>query len=87
MSREGPAWCLGNMTHQGIDRFFGVEAVLRELLRAVVRDELHYLREEILGWVGSAGQAREAHKHKTFHGPNLLMVPPGASLARRRGSR
>jgi len=29
----------------------GVEAALRELLRDVVRDELRYLREEILGWL------------------------------------
>jgi excisionase family DNA binding protein len=44
------------MTHQGIDRLFGVEAALRELLRDVVRDELRYLRGEILGWLEEQGR-------------------------------
>ena len=39
------------MRHQGTDRHFGIEAALRDLLRDVVRDELRYLREEILGWI------------------------------------
>jgi excisionase family DNA binding protein len=39
------------MRHQGTDRYFGIEAVLRDLLRDVVRDELRYLREDILGWI------------------------------------
>jgi excisionase family DNA binding protein len=39
------------MRHQGTDRYFGIEAALRDLLRDVVRDELRYLREEILGWI------------------------------------
>ena len=56
MSREGTAWRLENMRHQGIDRLFGVEAALRELLRDVVRDELRYVREEILGWLEAQGR-------------------------------
>jgi excisionase family DNA binding protein len=43
------------MRHQGTDRYFGIEAALRDLLRDVVRDELRYLREEIIGWI----QAKE----------------------------
>jgi hypothetical protein len=39
------------MRHQGTDRYFGIEAVLRDLLRDVVRDKLRYLREDILGWI------------------------------------
>ena len=39
------------MRHEGTDRYFGIEAALRELLRDVVRDELRCLREEILGWI------------------------------------
>jgi excisionase family DNA binding protein len=43
------------MRHQGTDRYFGIEAALRDLLRDVVRDELRYLREKIIGWI----QAKE----------------------------
>jgi len=43
------------MRHQGTDRYFGIEAALRDILRDVVRDELRYLREESLGWI----QAKE----------------------------
>ena len=39
------------MRHQGTDRYFGIEAALRDILRDVVRDELRYLREDILGWI------------------------------------
>jgi len=39
------------MRQQGTDRYFGIEAALRDLVRDVVRDELRYLREEILGWI------------------------------------
>ena len=39
------------MRHQGTDRYFGIEAALRDLLRDVVRDELRYLREEIIAWI------------------------------------
>ena len=39
------------MRQQGTDRYFAIEAALRELVRDVVRDELRYLREEILGWI------------------------------------
>ena len=39
------------MRHQGTDRYFGVEAALRDIFRDVVRDELRYLREDILGWI------------------------------------
>jgi excisionase family DNA binding protein len=44
------------MRHQGTDRYFGIEAALRDLLRDVIRDELRYLREEIIGWI----QTRES---------------------------
>ena len=30
---------------------FGIETALRDILRDVVRDELRYLREDILGWI------------------------------------
>lgn len=39
------------MRHQGTDRYFGIEAALRDILRDVVRDELRYLREDILVWI------------------------------------
>jgi excisionase family DNA binding protein len=39
------------MRHQKTDRYFGIEAALRDLVRDVVRDELGYLRDEILGWM------------------------------------
>jgi len=39
------------MRQHGTDRYFGIEAALRDLVRDVVRDELRYLREEILGWI------------------------------------
>lgn len=39
------------MRHQGTDRLFGIETALRDLVRDVVRDELRYLREEIIGWI------------------------------------
>ena len=52
MSRLGTAWRLGNMRHEAIDRLFGVEAALREVLR----DELRYLREEIAGWLEVQGR-------------------------------
>jgi excisionase family DNA binding protein len=42
---------LGRMRHQGINRYFGIEAALRDLVRDVVRGELGYLRDEILGWM------------------------------------
>lgn len=38
------------MRQQGTDRYFGIEAALRDLVRDV-RDELRYLREDILGWL------------------------------------
>jgi excisionase family DNA binding protein len=44
------------MRHPGSDRYFGIEAALRDLVRDVVRDEFQYLREEVLGWL----RAREA---------------------------
>lgn len=56
MSRVGRAWRLGNMRHQSIDRLFGVEAALRELFRDVVREELRYLRGEVLGWLEEQGR-------------------------------
>jgi len=36
------------MRRKGADRVLGVEAALRELVRDVVRDELHHFREEML---------------------------------------
>jgi hypothetical protein len=45
------------MRHQSIDKLFGVEAALRELLRDVVREEFLYLRGELILWLGRAGQA------------------------------
>lgn len=56
MSRERRAWRLEIMRHQSIDRLFGVEAALRELFRDVVREELRYLRGEVLGWLEEQGR-------------------------------
>ncbi len=47
----------GNMRHQSIDRLFGVEAALRELLRDVVREELRYMRGEVVGWLEEQGRS------------------------------
>jgi len=44
------------MRHQSIDRLFGVEAALRELLRDVVREELRYLRGELILWLEEQGR-------------------------------
>jgi hypothetical protein len=46
------------MRREGIDKIVGLESALRELLRDVVRDELRYLRGEVLGWLEA--QARPA---------------------------
>ena len=50
------------MRHQGTDRYFGIEAALRDILRDVVRDELRYLREEILGWIQAHETPRSARQ-------------------------
>ena len=39
------------MRQQGTDRYFSIDAALRDRVRDVVRDELRYLRAEILGWI------------------------------------
>jgi excisionase family DNA binding protein len=44
------------MRHQSIDRLFGVEAALREVFRDVVREELRYMRGEVLGWLEEQGR-------------------------------
>jgi excisionase family DNA binding protein len=58
------------MRHQGTDRFFGVEAALRELVRDAVRDELRYLREEIIGWI----QARDTPAPQNEPRPDELLT-------------
>jgi excisionase family DNA binding protein len=44
------------MRHQSIDKLFGVEAALRELLRDVVREEFLYLRGELILWLEEQGR-------------------------------
>jgi hypothetical protein len=51
------------MRHQGTDRYFGIEAALRDILR----DELRYLREDILGVDSSARKRR--HRPQTKQAP------------------
>ena len=58
------------MRHQGTDRFFGIETALRDLVRDVVRDELRYLREEIIGWI----QARETPAPENESKPDELLT-------------
>ena len=58
------------MRHQGTDRFFGFETALRELVRAVVRDELRYLRDEIIGWI----QTRETPAPQNESEPDELLT-------------
>ena len=48
LSRGGRAWRLADMTKKRTGRVLGIEAALRELVRDVVRDELRYLREDML---------------------------------------
>jgi hypothetical protein len=59
------------MRHEGTDRYFGIEAALRELLRDVVRDELRYLGEEVLGWI----QTRETPADAQVESPEASLVP------------
>lgn len=47
-SRGRRAWRLADMTKKRTGRALGIETALRELVRDVVRDELRYLREDML---------------------------------------
>jgi len=58
------------MRHQGTDRLFGVEAALRYLVRDVVRDELRYLREDIIVWI----QTRETPAPQNEPKPDELLT-------------
>jgi excisionase family DNA binding protein len=58
------------MRHQGTDWLFGIETALRELVRDAVRDELRYLREEIIGWI----QTRETPPPKNESRPDELLT-------------
>jgi excisionase family DNA binding protein len=84
MSRRGPTWRLAGMRHPGSDRYFGIEAALRDLVRDVVRDEFQYLREEILGWLrareGPASPVRESTSDELLtvaQVADALQVVPG----------
>jgi excisionase family DNA binding protein len=58
------------MRHQGTDWLFGIETALRELVRDAVRDELRYLREEIIGWI----QTRETPAPENESKPDELLT-------------
>jgi excisionase family DNA binding protein len=58
------------MRHQETGRFFSIETALRDLVRDVVRDELRYLREEIIGWM----QARDTPVPQNQPKPDELLT-------------
>jgi len=72
------------MRHTGSDRYFGIEAALRDLVRDVVRDELGYLRDEFLGWMRahepSASPTKESRSDELLtvvQVADALQVVPG----------